>query len=423
MKRIALFISLILCLVQLMLAGCSDHHGETTLTTTPSSGEKGSIAISIPWPTADSTAATRSIPDTARSIIINVTQNGQTFGSITIAYPNRDGHLDNIPAGPAAISAIAKNASGTIVATGNANVTVKANQRTAVTLKLTPVDGTIGAEKTNPKDGAEMVWVPAGTFIMGVNHNSLLGPGPDRNDEFAHKVTITRGYWIYKDEVTVAHYREFYEYMHQFPEYDWLTMPEFPQTDDETSSWANLRGWDDPAIQQHPIVNVPWRAAMLYAYWAGGRLPTEAQWEFAARGPENHLFPWGGDGLKYTDEPLDYTYSEIWDPTQCACNYFHMHKSTWPIGSFPMDKSWCCAQDMAGNAAEWCYDVNTMYGGDAIDPIGPQPNDWQLHWSQVHTIRAGSWNSTAYECRCSWRRGGGPLECSPEVGFRCVIPQ
>jgi len=126
------------------------------------------------------------------------------------------------------------------------------------------------------------------------------------------------GYWIYKYEVTVAQYRKFCNETGS-------NMPEAP-------SW----GWQD----DHPIVHVSWDNATAYTQWAGVRLPTEAQWEKAARGTDGRAYPWGNE----------------WDATKCANSVGQRLSSTKPIGSYPSDTSPYGALDMAGNVWEWCAD-------------------------------------------------------------------
>jgi formylglycine-generating enzyme required for sulfatase activity len=189
--------------------------------------------------------------------------------------------------------------------------------------------------KINPVDGAEMVWVPGGTFTMGTVYNPLT------NIPYTQQVTLS-GYWIYKYEVTVAQWLAFcFATGHD----------DLPWWPGDELSWAGKSGWFDPSLQNHPIVNVFWDEAKAYADWAGVSLPTEAQWEYAARGPEERNYPWGGTAT--AEDPFN-----GWDETKCANDYnsYSQGISTWPVGSFPAGISWCGAHDLAGNVWEWCAD-------------------------------------------------------------------
>ena len=257
--------------------------------------------------------------------------------------------------------------------------------------------------KNNAKDNAEMVWVPGGTFTMG----SPDGVGYSF-DHPAHQVTLS-GYWIYQYDVTVVQYRAFSTATKR-------ELPPFPQPkEDDTEyvsnySWEGKIGWDDPELQQHPIVNVTWHDAKAYADWAGVQLPTEAQWEYAARGPKGNIYPWGG-----TVTPPD-GYRGI-DITKCAYrdNSFNIGKSTWPVGSFPAGTSWCGALDMAGNVAQWCGDWLRDYTAITVtDPIGPATG-----FSRV--VRGGSWHGNSIDYRGMNRSGGNPDDYSHGIGFRCAI--
>ncbi|MEI7831767.1 MAG: SUMF1/EgtB/PvdO family nonheme iron enzyme, partial [bacterium] len=118
----------------------------------------------------------------------------------------------------------------------------------------------------NTKDTAQLAWVPAGDFTRGTI------PGFGMQAEHPQSTITLDGYWIYRDEVTVAQYQAFCTATSR-------NMPTAP-------SW----GW----IATHPIVNVTWNDAKDYADWAGVKLPTEAQWEKAARGTDKRNYPWGG---------------------------------------------------------------------------------------------------------------------------------
>jgi len=246
--------------------------------------------------------------------------------------------------------------------------------------------------KTNAKDNADMVWVPGNTFTMG----NATGVGHD-DEQPAHQVTLT-GYWIYKYDVTVAQYRAFCTATGR-------ALPQFPSG---YYSWAGKTGWDDLALQQHPIVNVSWNDAKAYADWAGVKLPSEAQWEYAARGPQGRNYPWGGTAT--AADPYN-----GWDNTMCANydNSYSVGKSTWPVGSFPAGASWCGAQDMAGNVWQWCGDWYGDYSSTAVtNPTGPATGTYRV-------LRGGSWDDSSYY-RGACRISGSPGNYSGRIGFRCA---
>ena len=244
----------------------------------------------------------------------------------------------------------------------------------------------------NPTDKAAMVWVPAGTFTMG----SPNGVG-DGSELPAHQVTLT-GYWIYQDDVTVAQYLAFCSATS-------YALPSFPTGD----SWAGKTGWKDPSLQQHPIVNVAFADAQAYATWAGAQLPTEAQWEFAARGVRENNFPWGGRAT--ADDPYN-----GWDPSKCAndANSQSVGISTWPVGSFPAGVSWCGALDMAGEVEQWCADWYGPYAGTAVtNPTGPATGT-------LRVVRGGAWSTTRQYCSGWSREYFFPDGTGDFCGFRCV---
>ena len=235
-----------------------------------------------------------------------------------------------------------------------------------------------------PKDGAVMVSVPAGSFTMGDDNG-------DDDAKPAHQVTLD-GYWIDKNLVTVAMYQKFCTATGR-------KMPPEPNghlPDGTPYQW----GWADH--QDHPIVNVTWDDAKAYADWAGAQLPTEAQWEKAARGTDGRTYPWGND----------------WDTGKLWSSVDGQKHGTAPVGTFPEGASPYGALDMAGNVWEWCSDY---YGKDyyknspAQNPTGPR-------YSETRVLRGGSWYFYGeFFFRCSDRFSVDPSGRGSYDGFRCVV--
>jgi len=237
----------------------------------------------------------------------------------------------------------------------------------------------------SPKDGAEMVFVPAGEFIMGSTDAdivALVKEHPHLKAEwfsFANEQPQVRahlpGYWIDKYEVTVARYREFCKETG-------TKMPAAP-------SW----GWHD----DHPMVNVTWHDAAAHVKWAGKRLPTEAEWEKAARGTDGRKYPWGNN----------------WEASRCANSL----ASTKPVGSYPSGASPYGCLDMAGNVLEWCADWHDKdaYTRYAKADLKPPASGTFL------VLRGGSWyNGNPSSFRCATRLYYRPVSRFFSSGFRCV---
>jgi formylglycine-generating enzyme required for sulfatase activity len=233
-----------------------------------------------------------------------------------------------------------------------------------------------------------MVYVPAGCFTMGSDQGE-----PDELPE--HEVCLS-AYWIGQTEVTNAQYRPCVEAKA-------CSLPADPMY------------YDDPAYADYPVVYVRWTDASTFARWFGGSLPTEAQWEYAARGPDGWAYPWGsefyGVWLNYCD-------------SQCARQY---HDTAYddgfaglaPVGSYAYGASWVGALDMAGNVWEWTndwYDESyyaTVENG-VLDPPGPAP-------AEGHVIRGGGWNDDRTEQRASFRGWREPFRYDDDRGFRVVV--
>jgi formylglycine-generating enzyme required for sulfatase activity len=272
----------------------------------------------------------------------------------------------------------------------------------------TPTRPSLGDTWTRPTDGMAMVYVPAGEFDMGstddeVDHalqlcNRYINCARwwFEREQPMHTVALN-GFWIDHTEVTNAQYRQCVEARKcQVPI---ICGPGEP-------------AYDDPSKTDHPVVCVHWNDAQAYCAWAGTRLPTEAEWEYAARGPEGRRYPWGEtfDGMRlnfcdancerrYADETADDGYTD-----------------TAPVGSYPAGASWCGALDMAGNVWEWAADwyADDYYGRSTPqNPTGPSSGKYRV-------LRGGSWDDVTYSLRGAYRYGFDPDSVWLLAGFRCA---
>ncbi len=197
----------------------------------------------------------------------------------------------------------------------------------------------LGQTRTRPSDGMLMVYVPAGEFRMGRNGHALETP--------AHLVTLN-DFWLDQTEVTNAQYRKCID-----------------AGKCATSIYADDSRYNRDA---QPVAGISPDEADAYCRWAGARVPTEAEWEYAARGRAGHEYPWG-DG---------------WETRRANTNDGGAG-TLLPVGSYPDGVSWCGALDMAGNVWEWVADFCGYYSADPqVNPSGPGSG-------QCRIMRGGSW--------------------------------
>jgi formylglycine-generating enzyme required for sulfatase activity len=209
----------------------------------------------------------------------------------------------------------------------------------------------------------------------------------------AHDVTQSTGYWIDRTEVTNAMFGAFKDAGGYTTESYWSP---------EGWDWVGHRvvaGLPKPCEGDAPDVPrrcITWYEAEAYAAWRGGRLPTEAEWEFAARGPSAVVYPWG----------------DAWDPAKA--NVVDSAGPA-PVGSHPVGESWVGAQDMAGNAMEWVSDWLGPYSdAPATDPTGPAEGT-------IKVEKGGWWGSNPFVARSAYRHYEDPPTYSDEhIGFRVV---
>lgn len=262
-------------------------------------------------------------------------------------------------------------------------------------------------------DDMDMVFVPGGQYTMGstteevdfavaVCNEFVANCLPEWfNDEMpAHPVSLT-SYWIDRTEVTNGQF---------------AACVAAGACAQPTSNVSVTRSsyYGDAAFTAYPVLNVTADDANAYCTWVGAQLPTEAQWEYAARGPQNLRYPWGnefdGSRLNYCDANCGYSWM---DPA-----FNDGFDDTAPVGSFPTGASWCGALDLAGNAWEWVADYNGPYPTEAVaDPAGPMSGEMRV-------IRGGSWDHERCDVRSAYRTWFHPSEQYGEwdvtPGFRCA---
>jgi len=234
--------------------------------------------------------------------------------------------------------------------------------------------------------GVPQVWVPPGCFEMG--SNPLYDMRAHANETPRHTVCITSGFWLDRYEITNESFRQFvaeggYEQSRYWSREGWR-MHEGRRT-----PYPMLKDFDKP---RQPRVKLTWYEAEAYAAWRGGRLPTEAQWEWAARGPESRRYPWGE---KFREDFANMDHLDL--------------RCTMPVGSYSANRSWCGAEDMAGNAWEWVadgYDAKGYRNAHINDPfIAPT--------GILRVIRGGAWGGVpgggVSDLRCA-RRAAWPAD-------------
>jgi formylglycine-generating enzyme required for sulfatase activity len=246
----------------------------------------------------------------------------------------------------------------------------------------TPADAfpALGDTWVRPADGMLMVYVPGGTFPMG-----SAGDDPDAvADELPQHMVTLDGFWTDQTEVTNAQFVPFLN-GHGNRGVQGVKMIALDEGYTQISQVGDQFVTTEAALDR-PVVMVTWHGAATYCEWAGGRLPTEAEWEYAARGPEGNLYPWGNA-----------------PPTCDLANYADCARVLVQAGSRPAGASWCGALDMAGNVWEWVADRFGPYSDlPQENPAGPDSGD-------VPVLRGGGWHSPRWEIRAAYRQHEVPV--------------
>jgi formylglycine-generating enzyme required for sulfatase activity len=267
---------------------------------------------------------------------------------------------------------------------------------------------------TQPADDKHpgMVHVPAGTFKMGTD-SGYPYEGP------VHEVSL-KGFWIDVHEVTVAQFAEFVKatgYVTEAEKFGWsgVFVPEKHEwTKGDGANWKHPEGPASEAKPDEPVVHVSFADVTAYPNWAGKRLPTEAEFEYAARGGlDGKRYAWGDD-LRPDGKFLANTWQGVFPNEDKGEDRF---KQRAPVGSFPANGYGL--YDMTGNVWEWCSDFfsENYYNESPKDnPAGPAAG-------KEHTIRGGSWLCSYNYCtgyRVASRMHTEPDSGLNNLGFRCV---
>lgn len=236
-----------------------------------------------------------------------------------------------------------------------------------------------------------LILVPAGTFTMGSDNRAA-------DEKPTHKVFL-EAYYIGKYEVTNAEYYEF-----------WYSIQTDKKTTTENTKHhtpenyihiPHIGKWQDRAKEHpnHPVVGVSWHDAQAYAKWKGMRLPTEAEWEKAARGYTDRTWPWGNALEEYANTVSN----KDGYPNRIA-----------PVGRYKQGKSYYGAMDMAGNVWEWTSDWYSdvyYHNSPKQNPTGPKTGSWRV-------IRGGSWIDPIPRCSTTFRFHQYPNLKTSFIGFR-----
>jgi len=260
------------------------------------------------------------------------------------------------------------------------------------------------------------VWIPAGEFTMGSNESDDQKP--------PHLVRITRGFWLGKYPVTNQEYREFVE-DGGYRERKWWSEEGWEVV--QSKGLVAPRNWNDPAmnVPNQPVVSVNWHEAQAFSCWLTEqwrarlpvglepsvktpeqsavevRLPTEVEWEYAARGKDSRRYPWGRE-----------------EPDAERANFGSNVGRTSPVGVYPLGATPEGALDMAGNIWEWCIDT---YNGNGYQGRGRMTLDpVVIVENSFRTQRGGAWDSHSTWLRAAYRSGSGDGYHDSLVGFRIV---
>lgn len=262
---------------------------------------------------------------------------------------------------------------------------------------LMPTPG-IGSTMISDKDNMTLLYVPAGKFTMGdiaedalaecQNYHSDCQLSWFKDEEPRHDVDLS-AFWIDQTEVTNKQYATCVD----------AGMCEPPS---DIRSYTRPKYYRNPDFDNYPVIFLDWHQAKAYCSWAGRELPSEAQWEKAARGTDAHIYPWGNDA-----------------PNKDLLNYNSNVGDTTSVGNYETGKSIYGAYDMAGNVLEWVndwYGESYYQGSPSSNPLGPDSGRYRV-------LRGGAWLDYNYFVRSPFRYRLDPSLTHRFLGFRCARSQ
>ena len=233
----------------------------------------------------------------------------------------------------------------------------------------------IGSTQISPNDGAVMVFVPTGEFKMG---------SKSRDDEQPIQPISLNDFWIDQTEVTNKQFAACVSVGVCDPH--------------DNISITRLGYFDSPEFADYPVIKVSWYDARTYCEWAGRRLPTEAEWEKAARGIDQRTYPWGNNA-----------------PKKDLLNHNNFLGDTTEVKKYPSGVSYYQVYDMAGNVWEW---VASLYKPYPYDPLDGREDLTSIF---TRVLRGGSWSSDDNRVRSASRKNVEPKLADFDIGFRCAL--
>lgn len=270
-----------------------------------------------------------------------------------------------------------------IVQESTSTAEVIASQESTQTLAPPAVTATLNSTSASnlvsEKDGMVLVFVAEGEFAMG-SFNDYPDEGP------IHLVNLS-DYWIDQTEVTNGMYAK-------------CVADKKCEPPELSSSFSHESYFNNAEFENYPVIHVSWDDATAYCTWAGRRLPTESEWEKAARGTDERLYPWGDAA-----------------PNLNLLNYKSNVGDTTPVGSYPAGISVYGAFDMAGNVREW---VNDWYNATYYQ-VAPESNPPGPGSGNYKVLRGGSWDNYFFGVRVAFRDRVEPSSTSYSIGFRCAV--